>query len=90
MPLEGVSSRNPEGKRYKKKGRDKVRPEGNVAMEVVLGQKRGGVDEEQEKAGKKSRVEGGKEKMEGSQYAQREESHEFTSAGLQEQPRREQ
>nr|XP_020162872.1 uncharacterized protein LOC109748244 [Aegilops tauschii subsp. strangulata] len=76
--LAGEKIKSPIGKRYKKKGMDKVDGSGNKEREAVLGLKRGRVEEDVEKAGKKGRAE----------ETSVEATNDAKPAGLLEQPRR--
>lgn len=86
----GEKSKNTGGKRYKKKGRDRVVAEGDKAREAVLGQKRGRVGEEVEKLGKKGKADEVAKDAVVESNIQDAETNDKISAGLLEQPRREQ
>lgn len=82
--------KNPEGKRYKKKGRDRSSGEGQEKREEVLGQKRSRLDGEEASGGKKGRTEEKEGEVVVTDAEEVQPETEIISAGLLEQPRREQ
>lgn len=84
----GEKNQSPAGKRYKKKGRDRLEMVGNQEREAVIGQKSGRVEEGVEKVGKKGREEEEMNAVVVESNTQIGMTNDAISAGLSEQPRR--